>query len=129
MSPTYCPLFARAVLQVSECHLQQNQEKRTEYPKKPPTSYNFYIKDKRDKIVRNNPGLNSVGLIYYLIFSLRFFNISLKNIYIFYIDGNCFPFWKNVQGPQREEEAEIYRARKNSEGKVSKTSSRVQVIT
>jgi len=35
-------------------------QKRPDYPKKPPTSYNFFVKAKHDKIVRNNPGMNSV---------------------------------------------------------------------
>jgi len=48
-------------------HPNPEHEKQPAYPKKPPTSYNFYIKDKRDKIVRNNPGLNSV-ILYYPIF-------------------------------------------------------------
>ena len=45
-------------------HLSSQQQltlqKQPEYPKKPLTSYNFFVKDTNDLIVRNNPGMSSV---------------------------------------------------------------------
>ena len=48
-----------------DVQLQRNQQnpkhqKLPEKPKKPPTSYNFFVNDIKVKIARKNPGINPV---------------------------------------------------------------------
>lgn len=42
---------------------QKRPDKPADYPKKPPTSYNFFVNDEKVKIWKNNPELSPVTVL------------------------------------------------------------------
>ncbi len=88
----------------------KDNQKPPDYPKEPPTSaYGFFMSKKKEQIRLQNPQMTSVLPIYY-IFLIVPVNIRICYKHFLKTETNILKGWTNVQGPEREEKGEIWKA-------------------